>query len=358
MAIDFRSFRKVVHTVVKAKYPVMMRGRHGIGKSSVVYQIASELGLPVVERRASQMSDGDLLGLPVLDDEATNWNPPNWYKYACDNPCILFFDEVDRAPTETRQGLFELMDSRKISGHKLHPDVVIFSAVNGGEHGSQYQVADLDPAELDRYTVFDLEPTEEDFLDWAKPNFNVVLWDFLNQNRKHIEHVDDFEPGKVYPSRRSWARFNKAVSFDSGLLDAASPVLYQLANAFIGQEAAVALNDFVENYDRQVTAEDVLTGKALDLTKDFTVNEHNALCEKLADHESLDRDLTDAELLNLADYFMLLPSEVAMKLVQHLGSKGNNIIRLHKTTASNGRTVKSYIVEMLTGNNPEQNNGE
>jgi len=201
--------------------------------------------------------------------------------------------------------------------------------------------------------VFDLEPTEEDFLDWAKPNFNVVLWDFLNQNRKHIEHVDDFEPGKVYPSRRSWARFNKAVSFDSGLLDAASPVLYQLANAFIGQEAAVALNDFVENYDRQVTAEDVLTGKALDLTKDFTVNEHNALCEKLADHESLDRDLTDAELLNLADYFMLLPSEVAMKLVQHLGSKGNNIIRLHKTTASNGRTVKSYIVEMLTGNNPE-----
>ena len=69
---------------------------------------------------------------------------------------------------EVRQGIFELTDSRKINGHYLHPDTVIIGAVNGGEHGSQYQVGEFDPAELDRWTVFDLSPTVEDFLHWAK----------------------------------------------------------------------------------------------------------------------------------------------------------------------------------------------
>ena len=112
---------------------------------------------------------------------ATNWNPPNWFKFACSNPCVLFFDEVDRATLEVRQGLFELTDSRKLNGFKLHDDVLIFAAVNGGEHGANYQVSDMDPAELDRYTVFDLEPTVEDWLTWGKDNVSQVVWDSLTK---------------------------------------------------------------------------------------------------------------------------------------------------------------------------------
>ncbi len=99
-------------------------------------------------------------------------------------------------------------DSRKIFGNYLHPDTVVIAAVNGGEHGSQYQVGEMDPAELDRWTVFDVEPTTEDWLDWAKSNVATEVWDFINQNRSHLEHGEDFEPNKVYPSRRSWKRLN------------------------------------------------------------------------------------------------------------------------------------------------------
>ena len=67
---------------------------------------------------------------------------------ACTEACVLFFDEIDRATMEVRQGIFELTDSRKINGHYLHPDTVIIGAVNGGEHGSQYQVGEFDPAEV------------------------------------------------------------------------------------------------------------------------------------------------------------------------------------------------------------------
>lgn len=351
MAIDFKNFVNVVQHVTAARFPVLMRGRHGIGKSQVVYQLAKALSLPVVERRASQMTEGDLIGLPSINanNSTTNWNPPNWFKFACQSPCILFFDEVDRATTEVRQGLFELTDSRKLNGHKLHEEVLIFAAVNGGVHGSNYQVSDMDPAELDRYTVFDLEPTVEDWLAWGKDNVAQVIWDFINQNRQHLEHNGDVEPNKVYPSRRSWDRFNKTVS-NSRLLDEASPMLYQLASAFIGMEAAVSFNDFVQNYDRQVTVDDVLTGKANTLTKGFTDIQHVALVEKIENSDRLTKVINQTEAQNLFNYMVVLPSEAFMKLWSVIGKQNqDNAVTMHGQKLNDGRTFKAILVEMLTG---------
>ena len=318
MAIDFKNFLNVVPHVAAAKYPVLMRGRHGIGKSQVVYQLAETLTRPVVERRASQMTEGDLIGLPSVAGNATNWNPPNWFKFACTNPCILFFDEVDRATLEVRQGLFELTDSRKLNGFKLHDDVLIFAAVNGGEHGANYQVSDMDPAELDRYTVFDLEPTVEDWLIWAKDNVSQIVWDFINQNRSHLEHNSDVEPNKVYPSRRSWHRFDQTAN-QADMLNEASPTLFQLTQAFVGLEAGVAFNDFVKNYDRQITIEDVLMGKATEMANNFTEVEHLALVQKLENCEELKSKMTDDQIKNIFKYMMIVPSEVFMPLWSAIG---------------------------------------
>ena len=48
MAVDFKTFNSVVDYVVKVRKPVLLRGRHGIGKSTVVYQYADKIALPVV----------------------------------------------------------------------------------------------------------------------------------------------------------------------------------------------------------------------------------------------------------------------------------------------------------------------
>ena len=84
MSIDFKTFLSIVNHITDARYPVLIRGRHGIGKSTVVYQYAAENNLPVVERRASQMTEGDLLGLPDLDEttisgqKITKFCAPDW----------------------------------------------------------------------------------------------------------------------------------------------------------------------------------------------------------------------------------------------------------------------------------------
>ncbi len=351
MAVDFKTFRACAPHVINVRKPILIRGRHGVGKSEVVYQIAEDMGLPVVERRASQMTEGDLLGMPspeqieVNGERASVFRPFEWFLRACTEPVCLFLDEVDRATTEVRQGIFELTDSRKLAGWSLHEDTIVVAAVNGGEHGSQYQVNEMDPAELDRYTVFDIEPTIEDWLDWGKDNVSSLVWDFINQNRQHLEHSSDFEPNKVYPSRRSWKRLNDC--FETGLLfeeDADESVFFALAQSFCGLEAGVAFLDFYKTYERQVTWEQVVKEGKIEKTAEFDINGHAAMVDKIEASGILETTMADPHLDNLAEYFKSLPAEIAMKLWSAVGKNAgenkDNIVAFHKR-------VKDTLIPML-----------
>jgi hypothetical protein len=345
MAVDFKTFLKVVPHVTAIKKPVLIRGKHGIGKSELVYAFAAALGKRVVERRASQMTEGDLIGLPSINGNRTKWNPPDWFKDSCEDGVVLFLDEVDRATTEVRQGIFELTDSRKLNGHYLHNDTLIFAAVNGGNHGSQYQVGEMDPAELDRWTVFDVEPTVEDWLDFAKGKVNGIVWDFVNQNRVHLEHKGEYEPNKVYPSRRSWFRFNDCLTNANLLGEDVKknlPMIYELGCAFVGMEASVAIRDFAEKYEKQVTVDDILAGK-LDKVKDWNINDHVAMIDKIIASDKFKEKATDKTIKALAAYGMKMPAEATMKLWKLLGSQNvQNAVEFHKIAGN-------HIISIMTG---------
>ena len=376
VAITFANLNSMIPTLLSGDesnlYSVLIRGRHGIGKSWIAYQTArgltwdsdaqatrpakkGESSLPVVEQRASQMTEGDLLGLPspemvkVNGQTAASLRPFSWLVRACTEPVVLFLDEIDRATTEVRQGFFQLGDSRQINGWKLHPGTVVFGAVNGGVHAAQYQVADMDPAELDRWVCFDVEPSTEDWLNWAKTEVHALVWDFINQNHDHLEHKGEFEPGVVYPSRRSWHRLSNTLAKVNMLddEDADLGLLFNLSHGFVGFEAAVALRDFVENYERQVTVDDILVDGNIDKTKDFGLVDHVALIEKMDASEVFNSKMEESKMTNLVLYFDALPAEARMKLFTTL-TKANNQVsadngsNFHRELAKQGK-VEAFI---------------
>jgi len=376
VAITFANLHSMIPTLLSGDesdlYSVLIRGRHGIGKSWIAYQTArglawdattnktrplkgDETSLPVVEIRASQMTEGDLLGLPsphdvnVNGEQAASLRPFAWLVKACTEPVVLFLDEVDRATTEVRQGFFQLGDSRQINGWKLHPGTVVFGAVNGGVHAAQYQVADMDPAELDRWVTFDVEPSVEDWLTWGKSEVHAIIWDFINQNKDHLEHKGEFEPGTVYPSRRSWHRLSNTLA-KVDMLDNESAdmgLLFNLSHGFVGFEAAVALRDFVENYERQVTVEDILDDGKIDKTKDFGLVDHVALIEKMDASDVFTASIPESRLINLVNYFDTLPSEARMKLFTTLTAANSQVSaengsNFHKELAKQGK-VEAFI---------------
>ena len=191
-------------------------------------------------------------------------------------------------------------------------------------------------------------------MTWAKDRVDGIVWDFVNQNRNHLEHEGDFEPNKVYPSRRSWHRFDECLAGSSLMTEESfkenTGTIYHLASSFVGFEAAVAFNDFVQNYERQVTIEMLLDEGKIDATKNFGINDHNALVEKMEAANTFEDELEEGQVTNLAAYFIALPSEVAMKLWTGIGQGHNsNVISLHQSTVD-GQSVSSYLVELMTGN--------
>lgn len=328
ITLTMNELSTIALAIAKARYPLLIRGRHGIGKSEFVYNgLAKELGYGVVEMRASQMTEGDLVGLPFKGDEkqvgegsvgTTKWLPPEWYVRACSEPVVLFFDEVDRATLEVRQGLFQLNDSRQLNGHRLHPDTVIVACINGGSHGTSYQVNEMDPAEVDRYTVFDLEPTVEEWLDWASSAkiFPEVVA-FIRENNKFLDYTDDaFDPSKVYPSRRSWTRYAKTLAelVPNGFTEGDNS-MYNMAmiigTGFVGVEAASAFRGFVERYQREVNPIDIFVNGDFSQTRDWTTPDWVSLLEK-ADNLGIFtlEKMANIDLNNLAKVVTTAPVEV------------------------------------------------
>lgn len=300
---------------------IMIRGPHGIGKSQIFKQIADKLGLEMIDRRLSQMTEGDLLGLPELSEGVTRFCPPDWYMAACKAPKVLLLDEYNRGTPEVIQTAMQITLDRELNGWKLHPQTRVYAAINASP---EYSVNELDPAQADRFWTIDLEPTVEDWLDWAKgASVDDVVIDFIRQQPRHLRHKGQVEPGKVYPSQRSWDRLDRSLKhaglIPSEMAGTDNKGIYFIASGFVGFEAASALCDFVKNYDAQVSAEDILDGwkKNKDRVLKLSADKQNALLEKILDH-SEKGTWTAAQADNLTDMLKAMNGEMLVSFVNKL----------------------------------------
>tara|TARA_B100000214_G_scaffold161094_2_gene115563 strand:- start:595 stop:1623 length:1029 start_codon:yes stop_codon:yes gene_type:complete len=327
--MDIKTFNNVAPRL-PAEIAILIQGPTGIGKSYLVKDIAAGLELPVVDRRLSQMSEGDMVGLPELVDGTTRFCPPDWYAQACREPVVLFMDELNRATPEVIQAAFQIVLDRELNGHKLHPETRVFAAVNVG---AEYEVNEMDPALLRRFWSIELEPTHADFIDWAEGKLAPVIVDFIRQHEEHLRPTKATEPGKVAPNPASWERLDKSLKH-MGEVEQPSDVWYPVALGMVGVEAAISLVEFAKNWENEVSAEDVLDNfdAVAEQVKGFEASKVNALIGKLAAH-CKDNEWKASQAKNVAAFANSLPSsEMLVHLWNQVSGTSNlkNIQKLHK----------------------------
>lgn len=309
-SMSIKTFLTVAE-VLPVETSVLLRGPHGIGKSQVVRQVAKHFKLPVIDRRLSQMTEGDMIGLPSTDGEVTRFNPPDWYKQACAKPHCLFLDELNRATPEVMQAAFQIVLDRELNGWKLHEATRVYAAIN---HSAAYTVNEMDPALLDRFWTIDLEPTKEDWLIWARDgNVHDNVTDFIAANEKFLDTPKEVEPGKVSPSRRSWERLSSALVKASVIEDPDNPLFYPIALGYVGPEPTIAFRSFVKTIDNQVTGEEVLRdyGKVKKKISKLGQERQNILIEKVSEYITKElKTLDDKQGKNLHDFMDDLPGEL------------------------------------------------
>lgn len=363
--------------VMPSRQSILFVGKHGIGKSQVARQLAAHFhaelkekyqeiaDLPVadaarkegshrvdsflIDMRLSQQSEGDMIGLPELCDGVTRFCPPEWFMAACREPRLIFLDEINRATPEVMQAAFQVVLDYQLNGYKLHPDTRVYAAVNPDSGG--YAVNAMDPALIDRFAVIELEPTLEDWIDWAKGK-GAGQGDLLPQVVQFIQANPDFldpppqaQPGRKYQSRRSWELLDRAIRF-AGLSDCyeRNDTLHALALARVGVEASLQFADYVANMEKQLDADDILDKWSVKLQKriaDLGTERYNIIADKLSDH-SKENTWTAKQARNVAKYIETLPGEHAVATWNGVMCSQNveNIKKVHQKV---GRLIVDHL---------------
>ena len=130
---------------------VMIVGKHGIGKSTVVKEVAESMGLRFKYYSSSTLDPfADLVGIPVPDKDAKHINfcrPQD-----LEDAEFIFFDELNRAHPRVINAVLEIIQFKSINGKPLKNLKMVWAAIN--PPGEDYVVEELDPVLMDRFHIY------------------------------------------------------------------------------------------------------------------------------------------------------------------------------------------------------------
>lgn len=178
---------------------VMIWGAPGIGKSSIVKQVAEEADLQIVDLRISQLAPTDLRGLPVAEDGTSRWFPPEFLPR--EGKGILFLDEINLAPPAMQGMAQQLILDRRVGSYQVPNGWFVWAAGNRKEdRGSTFDM----PAPLaNRFLHFHVEADLDTFTTYAlKHRVHEQVLAFLSFRPALLYKLDPQQP--AWPSPRSW----------------------------------------------------------------------------------------------------------------------------------------------------------
>lgn len=222
--------RAYIHckNAMKSKVPVMLWGPPGIGKSSIIHQIADELKMEMVDLRLAQLEPTDLRGVPMPNRETmrAEWFLPAFWPHRStedgervsvdkdgneitiayksgecpSGPGVIFLDEIEKAPISVKNASLQLVLDRKIGAYEIPDDWTIVCAGNREEDGCFS--TPLGKALENRMIHFDVDANIEDWAAWARNN--DILEDIIGflyfRNDLLYNQTDDH----AFPTPRSW----------------------------------------------------------------------------------------------------------------------------------------------------------
>jgi AAA domain (dynein-related subfamily) len=180
-------------------FSTMIWGPPGIGKSSIVGQLAQAHDLEFTDVRLSQLAPTDLRGLPVAENGISKWYPPEFLPRS--GKGILFLDEINMAPP-TMQGMAQqLILDRCVGSYQVPDGWFIWAAGNRKE--DRASVFDMPAPLANRFLHLQVEPDFESFKAYAlETNVHEQIIAFLSFRSTLLHKIDPQQP--AWPSPRSW----------------------------------------------------------------------------------------------------------------------------------------------------------
>jgi len=194
--------------LIQGKLPIstMIWGPPGIGKSSIVAQVAREAKLDFIDLRLSQLAPTDLRGLPVpvppAEDGSTGistWYPPEFLPRSGQG--ILFLDELNMAPPAMQGVAQQLILDRRVGSYVVPDGWFLWAAGNRKE--DRASVFEMPAPLANRFLHLSVEPDFDSFKAHAlERGMAEQIIAFLAFRPTLLHKLDQKAP--AWPSPRTW----------------------------------------------------------------------------------------------------------------------------------------------------------
>ncbi len=305
-----KELKQNIQALSEQRVPTFLWGAPGIGKSSIVKQIAKEKGIGFIDLRLALMDPTDLKGIPFYDKESHSalWAPPAFLPREGEG--ILFLDELNSAAPSVQASAYQLILDRAVGEYRLPDGWAIVAAGNReGDRGVTYRM----PAPLaNRFVHFEMEVSVDDWRDWAyiKELDNRIIA-YISSKHEHLFTFDAKSESKSFATPRSWEYVDSILQSEVS----ASSILEVLSGA-LGREVAVSFLSFIKVMDRLPDIDAILEGSSQEYSEEIDVL--YALASALVSGVLQKREKLD----NVLAYTLELKSEFAVMVVQDLQRNG------------------------------------
>jgi MoxR-like ATPase len=169
----------------------MLWGPRGVGKSSIVRQVADTLGVPLTDLRLTTIEPVDLRGAIFADDRIgkTVWFPPEFLPAADQPEGILFLDELTAADQRLQISAYSLILDRRVGHYRLPDGWMVVAAGNASFHGAVSH--DMGTALADRMVHFNVHTSVDAFLAHAlEQGFAPEVMAYLRVRPDRLDDTD------------------------------------------------------------------------------------------------------------------------------------------------------------------------
>jgi hypothetical protein len=206
----------------------MLWGTRGVGKSSIVRQVADHFDVPLVDLRLTTIEPVDIRGAIYADDDLakTVWFPPEFLPSPDQPNGILFLDELTAADQRLQISAYSLILDRRVGHYHLPDGWQVVAAGNASFHGAVCH--DMGTALADRMFHFNVQTVIDAFLAHA------VAMDFAPEIMAYLkvrpDKLDDTQSQLandhlIGASPRGWEDISNVLK--SGLSESAKRIFVQ-----------------------------------------------------------------------------------------------------------------------------------
>ena len=302
--------KRSIEHLINRKVPVFLWGPPGIGKSSIVSQIAKDRDIGFIDLRLSLLDPTDLRGIPFFnsDDNSAVWASASFLPDGSTKEGILFLDELNTAAPMVQASAYQLILDRKIGEYTLPDGWAIVAAGNReSDRGVVFRMA----APLaNRFVHLDMEVNLEDWQVWAKKSdIDTTIIAYTSYRPDALFAFNTQNDSKAFATPRTWQYVNEIL-----LSQPEDDLLMDLVKGAIGEELAASFLGFRSVASKLPNIDAILEGKESSVPKETSAL--HILCTSLS--MRIDDETRANELDNLLKYTLNLPGEFAVMIIQDL----------------------------------------